>query len=279
LKSPELKKLVESALKDADPTLRSEARRIMASVDPVRGVKSLAETITGDSISEQQAAIAALGALKRDDADAVLGSWFDKLLKGQLPPALHLDLIDAARSRGTPKLLEKITAYNKTRAAKDHLKDYREALVGGNAERGREIFEGRVDVSCRRCHKIDKSGGDVGPDLSRIGLDKSREYLLESIVDPNKQIAKGFETAILAMSDGKTYAGIVKQDDAEQLLLQLPDGRLLTVKKSEIDERTVGKSGMPEDLIKKLTKFEIRDLVEYLSTLKSKIDPAAHGKN
>jgi hypothetical protein len=26
---------------------------------------------------------------------------------------------------------------------------------------------------------------------------------------------------------------------------------------------------MPEDLVKKLTKFELRDLIEYLTTLKS----------
>ena len=277
LKSPNLVKSVELALKDTDPTVRSEARRVLASVDPARGVKSLAETITVDSISEQQAAVVALADLKRDDADVVLLSWFDKLLKGNLSPALHLDLIHAATQRGTPKLLEKIKTFNKTRSAKDHLKDYRETLVGGNADRGREIFSGRVDVSCRRCHKIDKSGGDVGPDLSRIGIDKTREYLLESIVDPNKQIAKGFETAILAMADGKVYAGIVKNDEGEHLKLQLPDGRLITVEKSEIEERTVGKSGMPEDIVKKLTKFEIRDLVEYLSTLKSTADSAAHG--
>ena len=277
LKSPDLKKSVESALKDADPKVRSEARRVLASFDPVRGVKSLAETLAGDSISEQQSAVVALAALKRDDADAVLGSWFDKLLKGNLSPALHLDLIDAATLRGTPKLVEKVKAFNKARSVKDHLKDYRETQVGGNAERGREIFFGRADVSCRRCHKIDKSGGEVGPDLSRIGLDKTREYLMESIVDPNKQIAKGFETVILAMADGKIHAGIVKQDEGEQLRLQLPDGRLVAVNKSEIEERTVGKSGMPEDLVKKLTKFEIRDLVEYLSTLKSTADFAAHG--
>ena len=277
LKSPELKNSVEFSLKDSDPTVRSQARRVLVSIDPVRGVKSLSETITGDSISEQQAAVATLAGLKRDDADALLGSWFDQLLKGSLPPALHLDLIDAGTQRGTPKLLEKIKAFNKTRSAKDHLKDYREALFGGNAERGREIFSGRADLSCRRCHKIDKSGGDVGPDLSRIGLDKTREYLLESVIDPNKQIAKGFETVILAMADGKIHAGIVKNDAEEELRLQLPDGRLITVKKSEIDERTVGKSGMPDDLVKKLTKFEIRDLVEFLSTLKSTVDSATHG--
>ena len=60
-----------------------------------------------------------------------------------------------------------------------------------------------------RCHTVRGRGGDVGPDLSSIGF-KPREYILESIVNPNKQIAKGFETAILQMDDGKVHAGIIK---------------------------------------------------------------------
>ena len=34
----------------------------------------------------------------------------------------------------------------------------------------------------------------------------------------------------------------------------------------------------PEDLVKKITKSEVRDLVEYLSTLRNTTNPAEHGK-
>ena len=71
------------------------------------------------------------------------------------------------------------------------------------------------------------------------------------------------------MADGKVYAGIIKDDEGEQISLQLPDGQILKLDKSGIEDRTTGKSGMPEDLVKKLTKFELRDLIEYLTTLKS----------
>ena len=104
-----------------------------------------------------------------------------------------------------------------------------------------------MDLSCRRCHSTEGSKSEVGPDLSRIGLEKTREYLLESIVEPNRQIARGFETAILAMADGKVYAGIIKDDEGEQVSLQLPDGQILKLGKSGIEDRTTGKSGMPED--------------------------------
>lgn len=140
---------------------------------------------------------------------------------------------------------------------------------GGDAERGRALFFGRSAASCRRCHKVNNSGGDVGPDLSKIGKEKDRAYLLEAIVDPNAKIAKGFETVILVTADGKIHSGILKSEDDSVVQLMTPTGALVSVAKDEIDERANGQSGMPQDLIKNLTRSEIRDLVEYLTTLQS----------
>ena len=275
MKSPELASSVEVALKDTDSSVRSEARRVLSGMDPGRAVKILAAAIEDDSVHAQQAAILVLASLNRDDADSILISWFERLVAGNAPAEIHLELLEAAQKRGTPELMAKAKEFKKTLNEADHLKDYRETLMGGDAERGREIFVGRVEVSCRRCHMIDGAGGDVGPDLSRIGLDKSREYLLESIVDPNKQIAKGFETVILGMVDGTVHAGIIKGDDDNRLKIQLPDANFVFVDKTQIEDRTTGKSGMPDDVVKKLTKSEIRDVVEYLSTLKSERKPAS----
>ncbi|MEK6261948.1 MAG: PVC-type heme-binding CxxCH protein [Planctomycetota bacterium] len=278
LKSSQLNTVVDQSLKDADPGMRSEARRLIIGIDPARAVTLLAETMTSDSIPEQQSAISTLASLKRDDADAVLDRWLARLAKRETPEGVQLDLLDAAKVRGTKTMLEQVAAFDATRKPDDHLRDYREALVGGSEVRGKEIFFGRSEVSCRRCHKIDGNGGDVGPDLSRVGLDKTRDYLLEALVDPNKQIAKGFETAILQMDDGKVHAGIIKSDDGQRIQLQKPEGAIVVLEKSAIEDRAVGKSGMPEDLVKKITKSDIRDLVEYLSTLRNTTNPAEHGK-
>lgn len=278
LKSPHLKSLVETTLADADSMVRLEARRLLAGFDPGQAVKLLAETMDTDAVPEQQAAIGILASLKRPDADEVLATWLERLVQRKVPEGIQLDLLNAAQVRNAKELQLRVAEFNALRKADDHLGQYRESLAGGNAARGSEIFFGRAEVSCRRCHKIDGNGGDVGPDLSRIGLDKSREYLLESVVDPNKQIAKGFETVILEMDSGLIHAGIIKSDEANRLSIQKPDGSIVVVDKSKIEDRTVGKSGMSEDLVKKLNKSEIRDLVEYLSTLKNTAGPAAHGK-
>jgi len=276
LKSPHLKELVEAALADKEPSVRSEARRLLVEFDAGRAVTLLGELMDSTSIEEQQSAIATLTRINRPDADAVLQTWFDRMLEGQVAAALHLDLLEAARSRGKG-FADRLRSFESRRNPDDHLGGYRESLAGGNAARGAEIFFGKAEVSCRRCHKVDGNGGDVGPDLSRIGLDKAREYLLESLVDPNRQIAKGFETVILQMESGQVHAGIIKSDDGQTLVLQKPDATTVTVKKAEIEDRAVGKSGMPEDLIKKLNKSELRDLVEYLSTRRNTTAPSGHG--
>ncbi|MBS0204337.1 MAG: HEAT repeat domain-containing protein [Planctomycetes bacterium] len=278
LKSPHLRSLVDDSLSDADSTVRAEARRLLVGFDPARAIKLLAETMDGNSVLEQQAAIAVLASVKRDDADDILEQWLTRLVQRKISDALQLDLLEAAQSRQKPGLLAHVDEFNKQRNPADHLRDYRETLAGGSVQRGHDIFFGRAEVSCRRCHKIDGNGGDVGPDLSRIGLDKNREYLLEAIIDPNKQIARGFETVILQMEDGLVHAGIIKSDDGTRVSVQKPDGSMVTLDKARIEDRAVGKSGMPEDLIKKLSKSDIRDLVEFLSTLKNTAGPAAHGK-
>lgn len=277
LKSGDLKAVVDEGLTDNSPLVRSEARRVLTGLDPERAIPELARTMQQAPLAEQQSSISILAGLKRPDADKVLADWFDQMLAGKSPAGVQLDLLLAAEARQTPELLAHIETFSKRRKADDPLREYREAQEGGDVERGREIFLSRSEVSCRRCHKIAGNGGEVGPDLSKIGLDKTREYLLEAIVDPSRQIAKGFETVVFAMDDGKVYTGIVKQEDADTVQLMNAMGEIIKVHKKDIDERATGKSGMPEDLIKKISKTDLRDLVEYLATLKGQSD-AAHGK-
>ena len=96
-------------------------------------------------------------------------------------------------------------------------------LVGGDAEAGRRIFQSKAEVSCLRCHKIQGVGGEVGPDLSGIGQ-AERDYLLESIVAPNKQIAKGFDTLVLTLNNGKTLTGVLESEDSREVRLMTAEG-------------------------------------------------------
>ncbi len=180
-------------------------------------------------------------------------------------PELQLDLLEAARKR--PDLADRISKYEASLPSADKTARFRECLAGGNAERGRAVFE-RADASCVRCHSVRKQGGNVGPALDGIGLRQPREYLLESIVVPDAKIAPGFETAVVKMKDGKTYTGIVKQDTKSALTLMNADGQLIPLDPQQVQSRVRGVSAMPEGFGNTLSKRDLRDLVEYLAQLK-----------
>jgi quinoprotein glucose dehydrogenase len=130
------------------------------------------------------------------------------------------------------------------------------------------VFWVKVHASCPQCHKVGEDGGTAGPPLGGVGSRQSREALLESLVFPGKAIAPGYETvALLLEGDAIETGRVVRESDAELVLLG-PDGREKTVAKGRIRKARRGSSAMPDDLQKVLTRRELRDLVEYLSSLK-----------
>ncbi len=141
-------------------------------------------------------------------------------------------------------------------------------LSGGDAAAGKTIFREHPVAACLRCYAIGGAGGTVGPDLAGIATRQKREYLLESMLFPNKQIAAGFETTIVTLRSGANHAGIVKSESETDLVLNSPEDGILKLKKAEIQKRERGLSAMPEGLDKLLTPQELRNLVEYLATLK-----------
>lgn len=141
-------------------------------------------------------------------------------------------------------------------------------LARGDAAAGKTIFIENQQIACFRCHKINGEGGDVGPDLTGLGERKGREYLIESIVQPNKQVAAGFESVLLTMKGGVELAGLVKSETDTDLVLNSPEDGIMTLKKADIQARQRGLSAMPEELVTYLNKRELRDIIEFLATTK-----------
>lgn len=71
-----------------------------------------------------------------------------------------------------------------------------------------EIF---AEHMCGMCHVIGDELGAIGPDLSAIGLQRDREYLRRSIINPDADIAKGFEEGMMPFDYGELlYANEVE---------------------------------------------------------------------
>ena len=73
---------------------------------------------------------------------------------------------------------------------------------------------------------------------------------------------------LVSLKNGNSHAGIVKSETATQLVINSPEDGPITIKKAEIEARDRGLSSMPEELGGILSKQDLRNLVEFLSTLK-----------
>ncbi len=278
--SSDIPSVLESGLKDPSESVRLAAIEITTQRQPQNAVPRLKELLNTDSLKAQQTALRLLGSIRTEESQAVLLMAFERLKTLDFSPGATLDLINAAEARGTEELKAAVTEFRKRQQENGTLLSlWNECLEGGDIERGRALFFGRSAAACRRCHKVAGSGGEVGPDLSKVGKEKDRNYLLEAIVDPSAKIAKGFETVIIVTMEGKIHSGILKTEDESVVQLMTPTGALISVAKDDIDERANGQSGMPQDIVKNLTRVEIRDLVEYLTSLQSEPVAPAHGKH
>jgi quinoprotein glucose dehydrogenase len=271
---PELAKAVELASADPNELLRKEATALQTKLPSMAALASLSQVLETGSIGEQQAAFAGLANLNLPEADTILSEWLTRLLNGNVRPELQLDLIEAAASRPSPALQEKLKQFEANRP-KDDLGPFREALAGGNVELGRAIFFDKAETSCARCHRAGEAGTEIGavdgfagPALTGIGAQKGREYLLESIVYPNKTISEGFETVMVFLKNGANYSGLVAEEDETHLVLNSPEDGPVKIAKADIERRESGLSGMPEGMGALLSKRELRDLIEFLASLK-----------
>jgi quinoprotein glucose dehydrogenase len=268
LKDAKLFELAENALQDEEPRIRHQARRLLLKKqEPAKAVAMLSEVLDKGAVVERQGALALLADLKTNEADAVLSRWLDLLLEKKTSPEIQLDILEAGGRRGTAEMQARLKKLDSARSTTDHLAKYRETMFGGDAEAGKKLFFERKELSCLRCHKVQGIGGTVGPDLTGIGKKQKRDYLLESIVDPNRQIAKGYDTVVLTLNNGQVKSGILRHEDKKEVHLMTAEGQTIVVPTAQIEERSRGKSAMPEDLIKQMSRSELRDLVEYLAGL------------
>jgi len=252
--------------RDASPAVRAAARRVRAAVlarapdaaalatlvdETVRSLD--APAVDEPTLREQQGAIdllAALGPAGREP----LGALQARLESGTLDPRLSLEVLEAT---GADRA--RILALAARGGG---------PLAGGDAARGHDIYLRKSSVECVRCHRVAGEGGIVGPALDGVAARHDRHGLLESMLSPSARLADGYRTTVLVTDEGRTLAGIVKGETPEEIVLVTGDGREERVPAASIEARSEGVSAMPADLAGRLSPRELRDLVEWLSTLR-----------
>ncbi|WP_235951877.1 PVC-type heme-binding CxxCH protein [Crateriforma spongiae] len=238
-----------------------------------KSVPRFIEATKSSSMKVRQQAWDALASLNDPTAAEAIRDAVDRYLAGQLDAVVELNVLEAARKRLPPEQMAMIDQHIESLQSDEPLARWWSARDGGDAKLGRRLFFEKTELSCVRCHKVDRTGGEVGPELTDIGRTKDRRYLLEAICLPDAQIAKGFETTVVADIDGHVHTGIVVSETDDSLVILGADGRRTVLHPDDIEFRKKGKSSMPADLTQSMTMRELRDLVAYLSTLEAVEDP------
>ncbi|RYD75283.1 MAG: c-type cytochrome, partial [Verrucomicrobiaceae bacterium] len=71
--------------------------------------------------------------------------------------------------------------------------DSSDTLLTGDVKRGEEIFFKHTTAACVLCHQVKGQGSTVGPALDKIASTKDAAYIEQSLIEPNKVLAKGYE--------------------------------------------------------------------------------------
>jgi putative membrane-bound dehydrogenase-like protein len=129
----------------------------------------------------------------------------------------------------------------------------------GDLPLGRAVFA----KTCAQCHTLFGTGGKVGPDIT--GSDRANlDYLLENILDPSAVIPKEYAATVIHLQSGRVITGIVRAETPAALTVATAN-ETLTLPRDEVESREPSAiSMMPDDLLKPLSRDEVRALLAYL---------------
>src|SRR6185436_13251513 len=121
-------------------------------------------------------------------------------------------------------------------------------IKNGDPARGEKVYR-RKELGCMVCHSIGGAGGRVGPDLTSIGASAPPDYLVESILAPNKKVKEGYHSIQVTTKDGQDLSGVPVRENAEELVLRDTTNKEISIPKKNIDTQKIGGSIMPAGLV------------------------------
>lgn len=258
--------LADLLSRDAPAALKVEALRALALAAPEKARTLAAKLLDQTDLGLLGEAVAVLGATK--DGARLVG---ERYAARRLPKELYPRVSDAVKKYSSDpamaalqtevlkgSLLLKLDAARAAEITK---------LVAskGNPTRGKAIYFNTSLTNCATCHKLEGIGGSVGPDLSRIWDTQSTAKILETIIEPSKEIKEGYQSYTATTADGRTITGLKVTDTSKEVTLRDAQGRDVRIPREDLDDLSLSKSSlMPEDSVSRLSLDQLLDLLAFL---------------
>ena len=132
--------------------------------------------------------------------------------------------------------------------------------AAGDERRGAEVF---ARHGCASCHVRGPESRVAGPDLARVGAERTADQIRESVLDPDASVLEGYAVVTARLRDGATVRGFARNRSAGDLQIQAFDGRFHFVSRGDVEgvEDRAG-SLMP---VLALDEGDTADLLAFLS--------------
>jgi len=141
--------------------------------------------------------------------------------------------------------------------------------LDGDAKRGEVLFHQSTSLQCQNCHQINGQGTKLGPELSHIGKEYDRYRLLDSIVNPSREIKPEFQVYLVQTRDGRGFSGLRVADTGDEVVLKDANNKEIRLAATEVEQvLKQEQSLMPDSLVRAMTAQQLADLIAYLSACK-----------
>ncbi|MEM6798363.1 MAG: hypothetical protein AAF589_02510, partial [Planctomycetota bacterium] len=277
--------------KQRSPATRALALRLISPRHKALTIDAMRRFLTSDTPALQREAVRTLAEQPQTDRQALLAAVAKN---AQKPDALRADAV-AGLARSAPRhaaLLRTLAgdgpgatrreANRVLRLAKlepsppeekpsaENLEAWLALLdeAPSDAESGRRLFHSVLGARCAACHRHSGRGGRIGPELTHIGAKLSRRRLVESILQPSREIAPQYQAWLLETDEGQVLTGLrlAKAGDNGVERYADSEGKEFTLESTQIDARYPSKASiMPAGLEQLVSVQDLRDLVTFLT--------------
>ncbi|MBI2189835.1 MAG: c-type cytochrome [Acidobacteria bacterium] len=145
----------------------------------------------------------------------------------------------------------------------------------GNGVAGTRVFE----TNCMACHRVNGRGGRLGPDLSRIGVARTRAHMTRQIRGEVPDFRTGYEPVMLTTPGGQQIQGVKKNEDLFSVQIMDTRERIQGYLREDLKGVANAKiSAMPTFGRDKLSDADLDDLLAYLAALQG-VEPQPANEN
>jgi cytochrome c oxidase cbb3-type subunit 3 len=164
--------------------------------------------------------------------------------------------------------IAKVVAYVRSLARAPGESTWKPYLAGDPKVGEKLFFDEKGKALCSKCHTVNGRGGNIGPALDRIAVRRSPQFIMESILQPSKDIDPQYEAVQVATLKGRVIVGLRLNETNFSIQLREENGRFHSFFKRELEEVAVLKQSlMPGNLAEQLTVKELHDLFAFLMKL------------